>query len=71
MAEQDFDVDDMGTYIDERPLTKQDIEYAGGYLKHWNVVRGRRPDIAAMGLDYLSAPGMSPFLRMLKIFLTL
>lgn len=55
------DRDSIETYLSTPLVDIDDIKAAGGYLKYWQSQLGKRPRLARMALDFLTAPGMSSF----------
>lgn len=47
----------MDAYLDEPPVPKAVIKAAGGLLKYWETQTSSRPDVRAMAIAYLTAPG--------------
>jgi hypothetical protein len=50
-------LDDINTYLDSPPLPADVVRASGGILKYWNSMKIECPAVAAMALDFGSAPG--------------
>ncbi|TEB38919.1 hypothetical protein FA13DRAFT_418005 [Coprinellus micaceus] len=52
-----YPADHIQTYLKEPPVQPSVIAQAGGYLKFWEIATITTPQLAKMGLHFVSTPG--------------